>query len=162
MKTSQRKTAQITTSWTKGATTNKYQSKPTNQPLKTTPPPNYGNKRANQPVNNPKSLTNAVKNAPKIQYQPKVINQPGKINNTTNSGNRRTNVQINLAKNDEQPKSQNNRASRHLGGTETKVETKQEGDYLIKVTTTRKIIDKDSYGYGAGHGNYRGYGRTGK
>ena len=34
---------------------------------------------------------------------------------------------------------------RHSGDTQTKVETMQEGDYIIKVTTTRKIINRDDY-----------------
>ena len=39
----------------------------------------------------------------------------------------------------------------------------QEGDYLIKVTTTRKVVDKGSYdkrsGTGYRGGNYGNYGR---
>ena len=58
------------------------------------------------------------------------------------------NVQINVPKKDEKQKWQNSRDGRQIGDTETKVETKQEGDYLIKVTTTRKVIDKKSYEYG--------------
>ena len=159
MKSTQRKTAQITTSWTKGTTTNKYQSKPVNQPVKTAPPTNYGNRRSNPPANNPKTTYNIAKNTPKIQYQPKTINQPAKINNTSNTGNRRNNPQINIPKKDEKPKYQNSRVDRHLGDTETKVVTKQEGDYLIKVTTTRKVIDKGTAGYGVGTGYSRGYNR---
>ena len=162
MKSSQRKTAQITTSSTKVTTTNKYQTKPTNQPVKTVPQTNNGNRRSNQPVYNPKTTSNVVKNAPKIQYQPKVINQPVKKNDTSNIGNKRTNAQINLPKKDEKPKPQNSRANRQLGDTETKVVTKQEGDYLIKVTTTRKVIDKGTAGYGVSNGNFRGYGRKWK
>ena len=144
MKSSQRKATNITTSWTKGAKTNQNQPKPTTQSYKPSAPSNYGNRRTNPPANIPKTTPNITKNT----YQLKKIYQPVKINDTYNSGNKRTNVQINIPKKDEKQKWQNSRDGRQIGDTETKVETKQEGDYLIKVTTTRKVIDKKSYEYG--------------
>ena len=142
MKSSQRKETNLTTSWTKGAKTNQNQPKTITQSYKPSAPSNYGNRRTNPPANIPKTTTNVVKNT----YQPQKIYQTVNINNTYNSGNKRTNVQI--PKKDENQKWQNKRNERQIGDTETKVETKQEGDYLIKVTTTRKVIDKNSYGYG--------------
>ena len=148
MKSSQRKAANITTSWTKNTNTNtnKIQPKSTTQTYKPSAPSNYGNRRTNPPANIPKTNTNAANNT----YQPKKIYQPVKINNTYNSGNKRANVQINMPKNAEKSKWQNSRDERQIGDTETRVETKQEGDYLIKITTTRKVIDKKSSGYGSG------------
>ena len=144
MKSSQRKETNLTTSWTKGAKTNQNQPKTITQSYKPSAPSNYGNRRTNPPANIPKTTTNVVKNT----YQPQKIYQTVNINNTYNSGNKRTNVQINVPKKDENQKWQNRREERQIGNTETRVETKQEGDYLIKVTTTRKVIDKNSYGYG--------------
>ena len=146
MKSSQRKAANITTSWTRNTTTKQNQQKPTTQSYKPSAQSNYGNRRANQPSNIPKAATNVAKNA----YQPKKINQPVKISNTYNSGNKKANVQINIPKKVENPKWQNSRGERQIGDTETRVETKQQGDYIIKVTTTRKVIDKKSSGYGSG------------
>ena len=145
MKSSQRKTANKTTSWTKNTITNQNQQKSITQSYKPSAPSNDGNRRSNFPVNIPKTTTNIAKNT----YQPKTINQPVKISKTYNSGNKRTNIQINMPKKVEKSNWQNSRDERQIGDTETKVETKQEGDYLIKVTTTRKVIDKKSYGYGS-------------
>ena len=146
MKSSQRKASNITTSWTKSTNSNQNQPKSMVQSYKPSAPSNYGNRRSNPPANIPKTTTNVAKNT----YQPKKIYQPVKISNTYNSGNKRTNVQINIPKKDEKPKWQNSRDERQIGDTETRVETKQQGDYIIKVTTTRKVIDKKSSGYGSG------------
>ena len=146
MKSSQRKVANITTSWTKNTTTNQNKQKSTTQSYKPSAPSNYGNRRSNPPTNIPKTTANITKNA----YQPKAITQPAKISNTYNYGNKRTNIQKNMPIKDEKSKWQNSRDERQIGDTETRVETKQEGDYLIKVTTTRKVIDKKNYGYGSG------------
>ena len=146
MKSSQRKATNITTSWTKSTNSNQNQPKSMVQSYKPSAPSNYGNRRSNPPANIPKTKTNVAKNT----YQPKKIYQPVKISNTYNSGNKRTNVQINIPKKDEKPKWQNSRDERQIGDTETRVETKQQGDYIIKVTTTRKVIDKKSSGYGSG------------
>ena len=153
MKSSQRKETKITTSWTKGANTNQYKPKPTTQSNRVTAPANNQNKRSYVPVNTSKASSNVPKYEPK-KYQPKVNYQPERVIITSNSGNKRS---INLPP---EPKWQNNRADRRAGDTETKVETKQQGDYIIKVTTTRKVIDKGSAGYAAGQGNRRGnYGK---
>ena len=96
----------------------------------------------------PKATSYTTSNATKYQYQGKGVNQSG--NSTTSKyGNNRTNDNKYSSQNSNwkvsKPGAQQNYGSRHVGDTQTKVETTQDGDYIIKVTTTRKIIDKKDY-----------------
>ena len=81
---------------------------------------------------------------------------------------KRANTTTNLAKKDEKPKWQINKKEgeqkkydrRNIGDTQTKVETMQDGEYFIKVTTTRKVVEKDNYDKRYGTADRRGaYGR---
>ena len=87
-------------------------------------------------------------NATKYQYQGKGGNQPG---NSASSkyGNNRANDNKYSSQNSNwkvsKPGAQQNYGGRHVGDTQTKVETTQDGDYIIKVTTTRRVIDKKDY-----------------
>ena len=99
---------------------------------------NYGQKGSYSSVNTGKVNTYTTSNATKYQYQGRGANQPGNTA-TSKYGISRAN----------ESKWQNNNPSsqkgRHVGDTQTKVETSQDGDYIIKVTTTRRVIDKKDY-----------------
>ena len=152
---SQSHASKITTSWSKSTTTNQYMPKPTTQSSRVSAPATNQNKRTYVPINTSKTSSYVSKYEPK-KYQPQSNDRPERVIITSNSGNK---TSINLPP---EPKLQNGRADRRIGDTETRVETKQQGDYIIKVTTTRKVIDKGSAAYEAAQGNRRGnYGRTG-
>ena len=99
---------------------------------------NYGQKGSYSSANTGKASTYTTSNATKYQYQGRGANQPGNTA-TSKYGISRAN----------ESKWQNNNPSsqkgRHVGDTQTKVETSQDGDYIIKVTTTRRVIDKKDY-----------------
>ena len=159
MKSYQVKNTKPATSWTKGTTTSQYQSKATiSQSGKANAPTTTINKRQSAQTNkqNPSSnlSSNTQKSKYQIQPQSRTINKPI-INTNINNGNKKAYIPNNLSKNEQKFNYQNNRGER-VGATETKVETKQEGDYLIKITTTRKVIDKDPSGYGTKGSYIRG------
>ena len=167
MKSSQSRTVKTTT-WSKGVTTSNYQPRNIVQPYKYSGPQKYSNINTNTRIINtqssyiPKAASTTQKYITKTHYQPRNIGMPGKINYSSNIANRssyqssnrnsyqpinRNSYQSsNLSSNYDSSKWRNNRGGR-TGDTETKVETKQDGDYIIKITTTRKIIDKGDYGY---------------
>ena len=156
MKSYQVKNTKPATSLKQGTTTSQYQSKTTSQSGRSAVPTTYINKRQSAQSNKPNNSSNLQKNdqKPKYQIQPqsRTMNKP---NTNVNTNNRRAYVPNNLPKNQQKQNYQNNRGER-VGATETKVETKQEGDYIIKVTTTRKVIDKGTSGYGTSGSYGRG------
>ena len=96
----------------------------------------------------PKATSYTASNATKYQYQGKSINQSGN-SAASKYGNNRANDNIYSSQNSNwkvsKPGAQQNYGGRHVGDTQTKVETTQDGDYIIKVTTTRRVIDKKDY-----------------
>ena len=173
MKSSYTKTTKTTTSYTKVDNKSKYQPKSITQTVKTIDTSKYTNKKVNPPSNTtktaPKPLSSYTRPNQKTQNQSKPATQTGKINiDMSKYMKNRANTTTNLAKREEKPKYQINRNvggqkqydRRNMGNTQTKVETMQDGDYLIKVTTTRKVVEKGDYDNRYGTGNNRGaYGR---
>ena len=153
---SQYNASKITTSWTKGTNTNQYRPNPTTQSNRVSAPATNQNKSSYVPVYASNTSSSYISKYEPKKYQPQSNYQPERVIITSNSGNKSS---INLPP---EPKWQNSRADRRTGNTETRVETKQQGDYIIKVTTTRKVIDKGSPAYEEYKGNKRGnYGRKG-
>ena len=181
MKSSYTRNTKTTSTYTRGAAKPQYQPKTITQTVKRADTANYGNKRANPPANISKPTSSYTRSAQKTQTQSKQskpATQAPKITiDMSKYLNKRSNTKTNLPKKDDKPKWQNNRTAgtaakaapqknydrRNIGDTQTKVQTMQEGDYLIKVTTTRKVVDKGSYdkrsGTGYRGGNYGNYGR---
>ena len=96
----------------------------------------------------PKASSYTASNATKYQYQGKGINQYGntassKYGKNSSNGNKYSSQNSNWKVS--KPGAQQNYGGRHVGDTQTKVETTQDGDYIIKVTTTRRVIDKNDY-----------------
>ena len=164
MKSSSR-TIKTTSTYTRGVTSSNYQPKSLIQSYKPINPPKYTNTRINTQSYLPKTISTSTTThnyTQKTHYQPRSINLSGNINYSSNIGNRssyqsnnrstyhpinKSSYQpLNLSNNYEASTWKNNRG-RRSGDTETKVETKQDGDYIIKITTTRKIIDKKDLGY---------------
>ena len=121
-----------------------------------------------KPVAKPpvKPLSSYSRTNPKTQNQPKPPAQTPKINiDMSKYMNKRANTVSTLPKKDDKPKWQANKNDvknydrKNVGNTQTKVETMQDGEYLIKVTTTRKVVDKGSYDNRYGTDRRGGYGR---
>ena len=121
-----------------------------------------------KPVAKPpvKPLSSYSRTNPKTQNQPKPPAQTPKINiDMSKYMNKRANTASTLPKKDDKPKWQANKNDvknydrKNAGNTQTKVETMQDGEYLIKVTTTRKVVDKGSYDNRYGTDRRGGYGR---
>ena len=173
MKSSYTKATKTTTTYSKGDNKPKYQPKTTTQTVKKIDTTKYVNKKANPPVNAAKPVSKPIssynRTNPKNQNQSKPPAQTGKTSiDISKYMIKKANTTTNLAKKDEKPKYQNNRNEggekkynrKNIGNTQTKVETMQDGEYIIKVTTTRKVIDKNSNDYKYGTENKRGaYGR---
>jgi hypothetical protein len=188
MKSSYTKTTKTTSTYTKGDNKQKYQPKPITQTVKTIDTSKYVTKRTNPPTNLSKPASKPLakplakpltKPAAKPASKPissytranqqKPPAQMGKINiDMSKYMSKRANTATNLAKRDEKPKWQVNKKEgeqkkydrRNIGDTQTKVETMQDGEYLIKVTTTRKVVEKDNYDKRYGTADRRGaYGR---
>ena len=103
---------------------------------------NYGQKGSYSSVNTGKVNTYTTSNATKYQYQGRGANQPG---NTATSKYGISRANESKWQNNKPDSKQQNYGGRHIGDTQTKVETTQDGDYIIKVTTTRRVIDKKDY-----------------
>ena len=121
-----------------------------------------------KPVAKPpvKPLSSYSRTNPKTQNQPKPPAQTPKINiDMSKYMNKRANTASTLPKKDDKPKWQANKNDvknydrKNVGNTQTKVETMQDGEYLIKVTTTRKVVDKGSYDNKYGTDRRGAYGR---
>ena len=155
----------IKTTSTRTNTSSNYQPRPQIQPYKPLNPPKLLNTRINTHISYlPKTISTSSKYnyAQKTHYQPRNVNLPGKINYTSNVSNRSSYQTVNTSSyqprnrssyqpfnsstNYQTSKWKNNRGGR-VGDTETKVEVKQDGDYILKITTTKKVIDKGAYGY---------------
>ena len=113
-----------------------------------------------------KPLSSYSRTNPKTQNQPKPPTQTPKINiDMSKYMSKRANTASTLPKKDDKPKWQANKNDvkkydrKNVGNTQTKVETMQDGEYLIKVTTTRKVVDKGSYDNRYGTDRRGGYGR---
>ena len=121
-----------------------------------------------KPVAKPpvKPLSSYSRTNPKTQNQSKPPAQTPKINiDMSKYMNKRANTVSTLPKKDDKPKWQANKNDvkkydrKNVGNTQTKVETMQDGEYLIKVTTTRKVVDKGSYDNKYGTDRRGAYGR---
>ena len=106
------------------------------------------NKYGQNSSNAPKATSYTASNPTKYQYQGRGVNQSGNPA-PSKYGNNRANDTKNPSQNSNwqvnKPGANQNYGGRHIGDTQTKVETTQDGDYIIKVTTTRKVIDKKDY-----------------
>ena len=103
---------------------------------------NYGQKGSYSSTNQPKANSYTTSNATKYQYQGKGVNQTG---NSAASKYGISRANESKWQNNKPDSKQQNYGGRHIGDTQTKVETTQDGDYIIKVTTTRRVIDKKDY-----------------
>ena len=135
-----------TTRTTKNTTTSRYQPKPVLQSYNSSERFRHINRSGNTKSNLPRTFITTQKYSPNTQYHYKPRNNiPSTI--SSSSSNYRSSYQpLNYSTNYETSKWKNNRGGR-VGDTETKVEVKQDGDYILKITTTRKVIDKGAYGY---------------
>ncbi len=177
MKSSYTINTKTTSTYTKGTAKPQYQPKTITQAVKKDNTANIGNKRANPQTNISKptsSYTRSAQNQTQSKQSKPAAQAPKITIDMSKYLNKKSNTKTDLSKKDDKPKWQNNRTTgtaakaapqnnydrRNIGDTQTKVQTMQEGDYLIKVTTTRKVIDKGSYDKRNGTG-YRGgnYGR---
>ena len=103
----------------------------------------YGQKGTYSSTNQAKTNSYTTSNASKYQYQGRGVNQTGNSAPSKYGINRANETKWQNTKPDS--KQQQNYVGRHVGDTQTKVETTQDGDYIIKVTTTRRVIDKKEY-----------------
>ena len=134
-----------TTRTTKTTTSSRYQPKPLLQSYNSSERVRQINRSGNTKSNLLRTLVTTQKYSPSTQYHYKPRNIPSTISST--SSNYRSSYQpLNYSTNYDSSKWKNNRGGR-VGDTETKVEVKQDGDYILKITTTRKVIDKGTYGY---------------
>ena len=102
----------------------------------------YGQKGAYSSTNQAKTNSYTTSNASKYQYQGRGVNQTG---NSASSKYGISRANETKWQNSKPASKQQNYGGRHVGDTQTKVETTQDGDYIIKVTTTRRVIDKKDY-----------------
>ena len=102
---------------------------------------NYGQKGSYTSTNQAKTNSYTTSNATKYQYQGRGVNQKGNSASSKYGISRANEIKWQNSK----PAKQQNYGGRHVGDTQTKVETTQDGDYIIKVTTTRRVIDKKDY-----------------
>ena len=103
---------------------------------------NYGQKGSYSTTNQAKTNSYTTSNATKNQYQGRGVNQAGNSGSSKYGISRTNETKWQNSKPDSK---QQNYGGRHVGETLTKVETTQDGDYIIKVTTTRRVIDKKDY-----------------
>jgi hypothetical protein len=103
---------------------------------------NYGQKGSYSTTNQAKTNSYTTSNATKNQYQGRGVNQAGNSGSSKYGISRTNETKWQNSKPDSK---QQNYGGRHIGDTQTKVETTQDGDYIIKVTTTRRVIDKKDY-----------------
>ena len=103
---------------------------------------NYGQKGSYSTTNQAKTNSYTTSNATKNQYQGRGVNQAGNSGSSKYGISRTNETKWQNSKPDSK---QQNYGGRHVGNTQTKVETTQDGDYIIKVTTTRRVIDKKDY-----------------
>ena len=118
-----------------------HQSKSTNQSGNNLNINNYGNRGAFSPSNISKptpTISKGVTNS-----------ETGKTTDYAKNGNKGISESNNIPKNKEKSNWQNNKLkaeptydNRHIGNTHSKVETVQDGDYILKITTTRKVIER--------------------
>lgn len=113
-----------------GKTTTTYQSKVVTK--------SYTTKSGN-PTNGVSKPTYQKNGSSNYQYQQKPTNRNGRTADSNKYGNKGTNATKNYQINKPY---QQNYSGKHIGDNQTRVETIQDGDYILKITTTRRVIQK--------------------
>ena len=136
-------------SFQKGGSNAQYESKVTNQSGNNSNIDKYRNRGAISPTNIPKhtsAISKGVTNS-----------QTGRITDLSKYEKKGTNVANNKTKNSVESNWQNNKPkvepkydNRHIGNSHSKIETIQDGDYILKITTIRKVIERET-----GLGNWK-------